>query len=139
MSLQDELEKYGSLDLDGVPEEESNRVTVNLNKLTDKLKNDFQQIKPQMTECRFRMDISFLVLLINSMKEKGHLNEEDQQAYDEFRKALDKIFNDMIQRNFQRFDADPEYFIFRHNQNDKALFRELSTPTKNNRGPRNLN
>ena len=41
MSLQDELEKYGTLDLEGVPEEESNRVTLNLNRLNDKLKNDF--------------------------------------------------------------------------------------------------
>ncbi|CDW82921.1 UNKNOWN [Stylonychia lemnae] len=117
MCLQDELEK----------QQASNENSKN-HQLS--FKEDFDRIKSTMTQCRFRMDISFLILLINSLKKQGKIIDGDEMSQEKFKHAIDDVFNKLIRRNFQQFQPDPEFFIFKHSKLDEDLVKELSTPIK---------
>jgi len=65
-----------------------------------------------MTGCKFRMDVSFLVLLVKGLEERGVKVGVDGKE------TLDKIFKKIIHRNFRKIGAHNEYMVFTINDED---------------------
>ena len=46
----------------------------------DNIREDFDMIKGTMTECKFRIDISFLCLMIHALKKQGKMIDNNSEA-----------------------------------------------------------
>lgn len=73
---------------------------------------DFNKALSSMTDCRFRMDISFLALMINQLKIQNKLVGNDEDNEGKFKEAVDDVFQDIIFRNFKKCTTDPRYLYF---------------------------
>lgn len=82
MCLQDEIEKH-QIQF-GADETKRNP--------SQTFKEDFERIKKTMTQCRFRMDISFLTLLITTLRKQGYIPDNSEESDERFMNALDDIF-----------------------------------------------
>jgi hypothetical protein len=70
-----------------------------------------------MSRCRFKMDISFLCLLVDSLRNQGNrFIDGSPESQTTFNAALDSIFADIVRRNFREFESSPEYFVFQQNE-----------------------
>jgi len=87
---------------------------------------DFSQTLQSMSESRFIIDISFLGLLIRSIRNnRADLSQESREAETAFkreiRQGVDSVFELIKTRNFKECAIDPRYYIFSHNEDDDKI------------------
>lgn len=79
-----------------------------------------------MSESRFIIDISFLGLLIRSIRSNQiNISDEVKATEKSFKKnilaGINSVFDLIKTRNFKECAIDPRYYIFAHNEDDDKI------------------
>lgn len=87
---------------------------------------DFTQTLESMSESRFIIDISFLGLLIRSIRSNRAKQDEDDKSADrafkeQMRNGVDHVFELIKTRNFKECAIDRRFYIFSHNEDDDKI------------------